>query len=254
MEVIAFTNQKGGVGKTTTAVNLASAMDRLSRRVLCIDLDPQGNLTANFGVHNKNNATTYEILTGEKSVLECIRNTPFSGISLIPAFINLANVDLEIANKISRESLLKEAIEKDREELTKRFDYVFIDCSPSLGLLSINALTASDSVLIPVDCGIFALDGMAHLVEIISVVKKRLNTKLEIKGVLMTKVNDSTNISKEVLEALLDQFGKMLFKTKINQNVTIADAQASNLPIDRFNQKARGAEQHLALAKEILGI
>lgn len=206
--IVAIVNQKGGVGKTTTCVNLSAAVSKMEKRVLAIDCDPQGNLTSGFGIDKKSlEKTTYDVLIGNCSADEAIVKEKFENLSILPANVNLAGAEIELVSMIAREFRLKDAIEKVKDE----YDYIFIDCPPSLGLLTLNALAAADSVIIPIQCEYYALEGLSQLSNTISLVRKHLNKSLEIDGVVLTMFDSRTNLSLEVVEEVKRFFGQKVF-------------------------------------------
>lgn len=246
--ICAIANQKGGVAKTTTAINLGSCLAELGKRVLLIDDDPQGNLTQGLGIENIDK-TIYECLTEELPLSDIIQSTGIANLDIVPASIKLANAELELSNVLGREGLLKEALEKSHLD----YDYILIDCNPSLGILTVNALTAAEGIIIPLEPGIFALEGIGQLVKVINLIKKKLNPKLEIKGVLLTRANQRTSLAKEFEEQLQAIFKDKVFKTVIHNNVRIAEAQAEKKPINIYDKTAKGAIEYMALAKELIG-
>ncbi len=259
MEVIAIVNQKGGVGKTTTAINLTSALAEMGKKILLVDMDPQANATQGVGV-SKKGKTVYDILKGERKLNEvCYRvsvDEELKGtINIIPSAIELADAEIKLSEELGRETLLKEALTRATEEgVLDNYDYIIIDCNPSLGLLTVNALCAADSLIIPMEPSIFALDGIEKLVDIIKLVRRKINSDLQIKGVLLTRIDGRTNIAEEFERELKDIFGKKVFDTIIHQNVKINEAQTEALPINLYDKKARGAEEYSLLAKELINI
>lgn len=245
--IIAITNQKGGVGKTTTAINLGACLAELGKRILIIDDDPQGNTTQGLGVENIDK-TLYECLTEELPVTDIIHSTGIKNLDIVPANIKLANAELELSSTLGRESLLKEALTNSN----LNYDYILIDCNPSLGILTVNALTAAEGIIIPLEPGIFALEGIGQLVKVIQLIKKKLNPALNIIGVLLTRVNSRTSIARDFEEQLQSIFKDKVFKTIIHNNVRIAEAQAERKPINLYDKNAKGAIEYIALAKELL--
>lgn len=259
MNIIAIVNQKGGVAKTTTAINLASALSEMGKNILLIDIDPQANLTQGIGI-GKKNKTVYEVLKGEISFNEAVYTPDLDmddwqgTIDVIPASIELANAELEFSGEIGRETLLKESFSEagGKDFFGKQYDYMIIDTNPSLGLLTVNALSISDSLIIPLEPSMFALDGIEQLIEIIKLIRKKINSNLNIKGVLLTRVDGRTNIAKEFEQELKEVFGNKVFNTVIHQNVKLSEAQSAQVPINIYDQKARGAEEYSRLAEELI--
>jgi chromosome partitioning protein len=245
--ITAIVNQKGGVAKTTTTINLGSCLAELGKKVLLIDIDPQGNLTQGLGIENIDK-TIYECLTDELPLSEIVQHTSINNLDIIPASIKLANAELELSNTLGRESLLKDAL----EHTILNYDYVLIDCNPSLGVLTVNALTAAEDIIIPLEPGIFALEGIGQLVKVIQLIKKKLNPKLNIKGVLLTRVDSRTSLAKEFKEQLHSIFGDKVFNTVIHNNVKIAEAQTHKKPINIYDKNAKGSIEYMSLAKELL--
>lgn len=253
MRKIAFTNQKGGVGKSTSCINIAAILGVMGKKVLVIDLDPQANTTMGFGIDLESlqdKTTVYECITGEVPGDKAIINTKFDNVSIIPSFITLANAEIEISSKMGRETLLKDCIEDAK--LDEMFDYILFDLPPTLGLLTINGLVAADEIVIPVDAGVFAMSGIEQLVNIISLIKKKFNPKLDILGVLMTKVDSRTKMSKDLFNDLRELFGAKLFDTVIHQNVKIAEAQKEQSPINYFDRNSKGTIEYGQVTEEIV--
>jgi len=258
MEIIAVVNQKGGVAKTTTAINLGSALAARGRKILLVDVDPQANLTSGVGFEKKEKST-YKIMKGEIDLGEAIYETGLGkdnwggSIDLIPSDIDLANAELEFSGEIGRETILKEAFDNSRSKVKEAgYDYIILDTNPSLGLLTVNAISMADNLIIPLEASMFALNGMEQLTNVIKLVKKKLNNKLKIKGVLLTRVDGRTNIAEDFYSELKDVFGDKLFDTVIHQNVKLTEAQTEGLPINLFDKKARGAKEYAKLAEELI--
>ena len=248
-KIIAVTNQKGGVGKTTTAINTATSMAAIKKSVLLIDLDPQGNASTGLGIEEKNRKLgSYEILGDVKNIERSIQNTIIPGLQIIPATVDLSAVEVELVDARDR----MKRLQRYSVELKKKYDYVFIDCPPSLGLLTINALTAADSLLIPLQCEFFALEGLAHLKKTISRIKQKLNADIYIEGILLTMYDKRNRISLEVKEEVIKYFGKDLFKTIIPRNVRLSEAPSHGLPAILYDINAPGSQAYISLAKEMI--
>jgi chromosome partitioning protein len=248
-KIIAVVNQKGGVGKTTTAVNLATAMAAVEHKVLLIDLDPQGNASTGMGIGQKDrDLTIYDLLVLEKPVEKLIKSSNIPNIDVIVATVDLSGAELELINKINRESVLKSKI----SPIVNQYDYIFIDCPPSLSILTINGLVMAQSVLIPLQCEFFALEGLSHLLKTISLIQKKLNPNLYIEGVLLSMYDRRYNLTSQVEEDVRGHLGKMVFNTVIPRNVRIAEAPSHGKPVIIYDLKSSGALAYIALAKEIL--
>lgn len=248
-KIIAIVNQKGGVGKTTTAVNLSAALAQLSRRTLLVDLDPQGNSSSGLGIDKtKLKYNTYDLLLEGIAAHQIILPTPQENLSIIPAGVELAAAEIEMVSLMSREYRLKEAL----ASLRQYYEYIFIDCPPSLGLLTINALTAADSVLIPIQCEFFALEGVSQLTNTIHLVQKHLNKTLDIEGVLMTMYDNRINLAQQVVEDVRTHFGNRVYETVIPRNVRLSEAPSHGLPIALYDPRSKGAESYAALALEVI--
>ena len=249
-KAIAIFNQKGGVGKTTTNINLAACLAIKGKKVLILDIDPQGNTTSGIGIIKKGlDTTTYEILVDDKLDPEsAILRTCVENLDIIPASVNLAGAEIELVQLEGREQRLKKAIEK----IKTKYDYIFIDCPPSLGLLTINSLTAVDSVLIPIQCEFYALEGVSQLMSTIDIVKKNLNPELEIQGVILSMFDGRTNLSIQVVEEVKKHFREKVYTTVIPRNIRLAEAPSHGLPITEYDPKSKGAEAYIEFADEFL--
>lgn len=248
-KVIAIANQKGGVGKTTTTVNVAACIAALEHRVLLIDVDPQSNATSALGFDKSQpHISTYDVLIGNSTADQSVRNTSLSFLKLMPSDINLVGAEIELVELEKRESLLRNAI----ASIKANFEFVLIDCPPSLGLLTINALTAADSVLVPVQTEYFALEGLGQLLNTISMVKRNLNSRLELEGVLLTMFDSRLKLSNQVVEEVRRYFEQRVFKTVIGRNVRLSEAQSFGKPIILYDAASLGARHYMELAKEFL--
>ena len=247
--VIAIINQKGGVGKSTTAVNLAAALSELKKKVLLIDFDPQGNSTSGFGIEKEElEACVYDALLNDVPLEELIQDTPSKRVFVVPATIQLAGAEIELVSAMARETRLKELIAPIKDE----FDFIFIDCPPSLGLLTINALAAADSVLIPIQCEYYALEGVTKLLESMRMVKSRINKQLDTYGVLLTMFDSRTSLSNQVADEVRAYFGDDTFKTVIPRTVKLSETPSFGLPIIEYAPTNKGAIAYMNLAKEVI--
>jgi chromosome partitioning protein len=247
--VIAFTNQKGGVGKTTSAVNIAASLGALDKKVLLVDMDPQGNASTGVGLMDRNDMlTVYDVIAGSEPIEKVIYTTEFKNLDIIPSFIGLAGAELEISELESRERILKRALDGIKEN----YDYVIIDCPPSLGLLTVNALVASDGFVIPVQCEYYALEGLVQLMNSVSAVREYYNPGLIPVGILVTMYNARLNFSSRIMADLKEHYPEILFETAVTRNVRLAEAPAFGTPVLYYDKFSKGAQSYLALAQEII--
>lgn len=250
VKVIAIANQKGGVGKTTTAVNLSACLAAIGKKVLLVDIDPQGNSTSGLGFNKSEiKRCTYDALVNDVPVEEIILSTQVDGLKLLPATIQLAGAEIELVSVLSRENKLKRALDK----IKYSFDFVLIDCPPSLGLLTINSLTAASSVLVPIQCEFYALEGLSQLMNTISLVQKNLNPILSLEGVVLTMFDARTNLSIQVVDEVKNHFRSKVYQTIIPRNVRLSEAPSHGKPVIFYDPKSKGAEVYFDLAKEVSG-
>ncbi|MDR9414904.1 MAG: AAA family ATPase [Gracilimonas sp.] len=248
-KVISIANQKGGVGKTTTAINLAASLAAVEHPTLVIDIDPQSNTTSGLGIDTKTvTNSVYEIMIGSTDIEETVRQTELDFLDVVPSHINLVGAEIEMIDREERERILKKAIKSVRD----KYDFVIIDCPPSLGLLTINALTASDSIVIPVQCEYFALEGLGQLLNTIKIVRQHLNPDLDIEGVLLTMYDTRTRLSNQVAEEVKRYFDDRVFKAVIARNIRLAEAPSFGKPALLYDSTSVGAKNYLALAREII--
>lgn len=248
-KIISIANQKGGVGKTTTAINLAASLAAIEHPTLIVDVDPQSNTTSGLGIESKTVANSiYEVMVGGIDAADAVRETDLPFLDLVPSHINLVGAEIEMIDREQRELILHKAISGFRD----KYDFIIIDCPPSLGLLTINALTASDSVIIPVQCEYFALEGLGQLLNTIKIVRQHLNTNLEIEGVLLTMYDTRTRLSDQVTDEVKKYFDDKVFKTIVSRNIRLAEAPSFGKPALLYDSTSAGSKNYLALAREII--
>lgn len=247
-KVISVANQKGGVGKTTTTINLSTFLAKKGKTVLLIDADPQGNASSGLGTDRKVEFSTYDILVGDTQMQEALVKTSVKNLYICPSNISLAGAEVELVSMMSREQRLKEKL----DEIKDSFDYILIDCPPSLGLITLNSFTASDSVLIPVQCEYYALEGLGQLLNTVNLVKKHLNKNLQIEGALLTMYDIRTNLSNQVVKEVKKYFGDKVYKTVIPRNVRLSEAPSYGMPITEYDPRSKGAKSYDKFTKEFL--
>ncbi len=247
-KVIAIANQKGGVGKTTTAVNLSTILAKKGKKVLMIDTDPQGNATSGLGIDKNVNFSVYDVIINDVEIENTLQQTIVKNLEICPSNINLAGAEVELVSMMSREQRLKEKIDSQKD----KYDYIIIDCPPSLGLITLNAFTAADSVLIPVQCEYYALEGLGQLLNTINLVKKHLNKELKVEGALLTMFDIRTNLSNQVVQEVNQYFENKVYKTVIPRNVKLSEAPSYGMPISVYDPKSKGAKAYDKFVKEFL--
>ena len=247
-KVVSIANQKGGVGKTTTAVNLSTLLAKKGKKVLLIDTDPQGNATSGLGIDKNVELSTYDLLISDVTAKEIIQDTPIKNLDISPSNINLAGAEVQLVSMMSREQRMKEKLDEVKED----YDFIIIDCPPSLGLITLNAFTASDSVLIPVQCEYFALEGLGQLLNTVELVRKHLNKNLYIEGALLTMYDIRTNLANQVVREVKKFFQNKVYKTVIPRNVRVSEAPSFGMPISVYDPKSKGARSYEKFTREFL--
>lgn len=247
--IIAIANQKGGVGKTTTAINLSACLAEKGQKVLAIDMDPQGNMTSGLGLDKDDvDKTIYDMIIGESEIEAVIKKETIKNLDILPSNVDLSAVEIELIDVENKEFIVNNSIQKIRDN----YDFIIIDCPPSLSLLTINAMTTADSVLVPIQCEYYALEGLSQLIHTVELVKDRLNSKLEIEGVVFTMYDARTNLSLQVVENVKDNLQQNIYKTIIPRNIRLAEAPSYGTPINQYDPRSAGAESYMRLADEVI--
>ena len=248
-KIIAIANQKGGVGKTTTSINLSACLAAKGKKVLVIDIDPQGNTTSGYGIEkNELENTIYELMLGDCSIENCIIKNVIKNVSILPSNVNLAAAEIELIGVDKKEFILKNEVDWIKD----RYDYIIIDCPPSLSFLTINAMTTANSVLVPIQCEYYALEGLSQLIHTVNLIKERLNPALDMEGVVFTMYDSRTNLSAQVVENVKSHLKQKVYQTVIPRNIRLAEAPSYGKPINLYDPKSAGAESYMALAKEVI--
>lgn len=248
-KILAFANQKGGVGKTTTCINMSAYLAAMGKKVLVLDLDPQGNTSSGFGIDkNEKYPTIYDAIIGEMEIADIVKRTKVVGLDIIPATVDLAGAEIELVQMDNRERIIKNLL----IQLKNSYDFITIDCPPSLGLLTVNALTACDGVMIPIQCEFFPLEGLSQLMNTIKLVKKHLNPEIDIEGVVLTMKDSRSNLVAQVSQEIRRFFGKKVYETIIPRNIRLAEAPSHGLPIMMYDSKSKGAVAYMELTEEFL--